>query len=259
MEKLSDKLVAKIFDAGLSLRDAVHASYVSHAWNTKITPYLRKTYNLNSYLTPSFPDPAALLLTFRKTGAILSGSRAYCYFLPAERVFTAESDWDIYVPYPNFQLVKSELERQGFNSVPRTKRPKHPDLFLVHDFFSPASVKVQVNELTAKWSLHACIRNFHVTVVRNFISGRGCFSMRWGPTFDKKGHFAKRIKASEWRDKELRKWRERGVLLRMFKSRKKVLGDSNSGLVVWWGGEGKEQILEHMPFEQIGKRFQELY
>jgi hypothetical protein len=258
MEKLSDNIVAKIF-GGLGLRDALHASYVSREWNTKIKPYLRETYNINSYLTPSFPDPAALLVTFRKTGTILSGSRAYSYFLPAERVFTAESDWDIYVPSPNFHLVKSELERQGFNEVQRTKRPNHPDLFLVHDFFSPAGVKVQVNELTAKWSLYACIRNFHVTVVQNFISGRGCCSMRWGPTFDKRGHFAERITAGEWCDKERRKWRERGVSLKMFEEREGVLGNSHSGLVVWWGGEGKEQIIEHIPNEEIGKRFQELH
>jgi F-box domain len=258
MEKLPDKLVAKIFDS-LSLRDTIHVSYVSRLWNTKIKPYLRKTYNLNSYLEQTFPNPTALLKVFRESGAILSGSRAYSYFLPAERMFTAESDWDVYVSYPNFEFLKAELECQGFNYVPRTKPSHYPDLFRVHNFFSPIGVKVQVNELTEKWSLHACIKNFHVTVVQNFISGRGCCSVRWGPTFDKMGYFARRIGASEWRNKEMRKWSKRGVLLKIFKGRKKVLGDSNSALVVWWGGEGKERIIEHIPSEQLGKRFQELY
>jgi len=258
METLPDKLTERIFD-GLSLRDALNASHVSRAWNTHLVPYLRKTYNINRYFEQAFPQSSRLLEVFRESGTLLSGSRAYTFFLPSERRFTKDSDWDIYVPFPHFNLVKAELERQGFKTVPRNKEPHRPDLFEVFDFVNSSGHKVQANALTAAWNLHACLKNFHTTVVQNFISGRACCSIRWGPTFDKMGYFAKRINATEYQEKETRKWNGRGVKLVPFKSRKTVMGDSVSAFVVYWPSGGKRKAFEHIRSEQLGKRFEELH
>jgi hypothetical protein len=260
MEKLPHNLVAKIFD-GLSLRDAIHSSHVSRSWRTKLVPYLRQTYNINRYLEQSFPDSASFLETFRATGTFLSGSRAYSYFLPSEREFTKDSDWDIYVPSPHFELVKAEIERrQGFKNIARNKKPRHPELFQVFDFLDESGRnKVQVNALTAAWDLHSCLKNFHITIVQNFISGWGCCSVRWGPTFDKMGYFARRINTAEFREKEKKKWAGRGVRLVPFYDRKKVMGNSVSAFVAYWPRGGRERAVEHIASRELGKRFEELH
>ena len=54
MERLPPILVKQIFD-DLSIRDALHSSYVSHTWREVLMPYLYSTYNINYYLK-DFPD-----------------------------------------------------------------------------------------------------------------------------------------------------------------------------------------------------------
>ena len=72
------------------------------------------------------------------------------------------------------------------------------------------------------------------------------------------GYFAKRIKATEYREKEMRKWNGRGVKLVPFESRKRVLGDSVSAFVVYWPTGGKRKAFEYIRSEQLGNRFDEL-
>src|SRR5256885_2285271 len=133
MERLTESLVATISN-GLSLRDALYASYVCRGWNSVLSGYLSHTYSLHKYLFSSFPNPESILQRFRDCGAILSGSRALSYFLPSQREYTQFSDWDIYVPYPHYPLLHDELVLQGFQSVERTKPSPNPELFRVFDY-----------------------------------------------------------------------------------------------------------------------------
>ena len=194
METLSESIIASIFNE-LSLRDALHASYVCSKWQFALMPYLSNTYNVHNYLS-CFSNPESLLQVFRKSGAILSGSRALSYFLPAQRVYTQNSDWDIFVPYPHQQLVHEELLLQGFYSVKRTKESRKPELFQLSDYRNASKEKVQLVALTSKWNLFDCLMQFHISIVQNFISGWGCGSIHWTTTFAGKWMDGKEIRSN---------------------------------------------------------------
>ena len=192
METLSGSLVRAIFNE-CSLRDVLNASYTCRAWRRILLPYLRDTYSLRKYLYP-FHDSKSLLKVFRETGALLSGGRALAYFLPKLRRFSnASQDWDIFVPFPYFQIVHKEILSQGFYEVERTKGQPNEERFLVHDYLNVENAKVQVVALTAERSMCDCIMDFHMSVVQNAITGWGCFILNWEYTFANRGWLAERL------------------------------------------------------------------
>jgi hypothetical protein len=212
METLSGSLVSAIFDE-CSLRDALHASYTSRVWRKILIPYLINTYNLQKYLSP-FHDSKSLLKVFRETGAILSGGRALAYFLPRLRRFSdASQDWDIFVPFPNYELVHKEIvSQQGFYEVERTKKQPYEKRFLVHDYLNDENIKVQVVALTPEWSMYDCIMDFHVSVVQNGITGWGCFMLNWEYTFADRGWLAERLSVyPEYQEKARMKYANQGI------------------------------------------------
>jgi hypothetical protein len=212
MESLPSSLVAQIFDE-LTLRDAHNASYVSRQWRATLIPYLREVYNVHQYLS-CFPNPESLLQAFRRTGTILSGSKALSYFLPSHRKFTMSSDWDIFVPYPHENLIHKELSSQGFHLTERNKEQRNPEHFLVHDYFNSDGEKVQLVALTSNRNIFDCLMDFHESVVQNFISGWGCFSVHWQSTFDRKGWMAQRLDPyPKYQMDEIEKYDEMGIEL----------------------------------------------
>lgn len=232
MDTLSNALIANIFNH-LNLRDALQASYVSRGWHSMLRPYLGSTYSLYRYLS-CFRDPKSLLHAFQCSGAILSGSRALSYFLPSHRMHTETSDWDIFVPSPYQEFLHQELLSQGFQSVIRTKAPRKPELFCVFDYRNSANVKVQVVALTAQWSLYACLMDFHMSVVQNFISGWGCVSVYSESTFAKRGWLAARLNSfSEYQDEVIREMDVKGIKLVRWKEKESVKCPSDSVFVVY--------------------------
>jgi len=232
MESLPIDLIVKIFD-DLNLRDALHASHVSRRWNWILKPYLRETYGLTKFLS-SFRDPGSLLQTFRHTGAILSGSRALSYFLPSHRQHTKSSDWDIFVPYPHQDVLREELLSQGCQPLIRTKPSRKPELFSVYDYQNMSNDKVQVIALTTQWNLYKCLTQFHMSVVQNFISGWGCFSIHWESTFAKRGWLAERLEPyPEYQETEIRKMDAKGINLVRWNERDSVKSPTESVFAVY--------------------------
>ena len=221
MDKIPYFLLTRIFEE-LSLRDAIHASYVSKAWHAVMVQYLYKTFNINRFLG-SFTDAKGLLRAFRRSGAILSGSRAVSYFLPWHRLFTSNSDWDIYVPYPNYHIIHQELLAQGYTHLVSTKPQKTPQDFILHNYLNAKSEKVQVVALTPERSLFECLIDFFHSLVQNFISGWGCCSLHWENTFDRRGFLAKRLEEfPEYEELVIEKWAVRKFKLVRWKDREQV-------------------------------------
>jgi len=226
MERLPPVLIEQVFDE-LSLRDAIRASYVCHQWRTTLLPYLFDTYNINEYLKPGFPDPNSLLRAFRRTGAVLSGSRALAYFLPSVRVHIGSSDWDIYVEHEHKETIHQELLQQKFIPLERKKPQRQPTQFMVYDYGRNKvddgnGVKVQVVVLVEGRGIMNCIAQFHNSAACNYISGWGAASLFWQMTFDKHGFMAKRLTASVEYRKELKEqYMRRGIRLVEYEIRPK--------------------------------------
>jgi hypothetical protein len=250
MESLPFHLIAKIFD-DLNLRDALHASHVSHGWNWILKPYLRETYSLTKFLS-SFRDPGSLLQTFRRTGAILSGSRALSYFLPSHRQHTKSSDWDMFVPYPHQDVLREELLSQGCQPLIRTKPSLKPELFSVFDYRNMSNDKVQLIALTTQWNLYKCVTDFHMSVVQNFISGWGCFSIHWESTFAKRGWLAERLKSYPvYQEQVIQKMDAKGVNLVRWNERDSVKCPTESIFVVYLPRLRKSCSHAHISLEEL--------
>lgn len=238
METLSGSLVRAIFNE-CSLRDALNASYTCRAWHKILLPYLCDTYSLRKYLYP-FHDSKSLLRVFRETGAILSGGRALAYFLPRLRRFSdASQDWDIFVPFPHYEMVHKEILSQGFHEVERTKRQSNVERFLVHDYLNDGNTKVQVVALTAKWSIYDCIMDFHMSVVQNAITGWGCFILNWEYTFANRGWLAERLSGyPEYQMKAQMKYANYGISIMPWTDWEDKNLDARKVFVVRWKRDG---------------------
>jgi hypothetical protein len=162
-----------------------------------------------------FRDVRSLIRVFYSTGAILSGGRALSYIIPRLRQFSHTSqDWDIFIPFPQYDVVHDEILSQGFNKVERTKEQPNESKFIVHDYHNHENVKVQLVALTAEWSLYHCIMDFHTSVVQNAITGWGCFNLNWESTFSERGWFAERLaEYSAFRTKEEKKYAQKGITI----------------------------------------------
>ena len=261
METLSESLITKIFNE-LSLRDALHASYVCAKWQYALRPYLGNTYGIHKYLS-CFSSPKSLLQVFRNSGAILSGSRALSYFLPAQRVHTQDSDWDIFVPCPNRLLLHEELLLQGFRPVERTKKPRKPECFQLFDYRNAANEKVQLVALTSKWNLFECLMQFHISIVQNFISGWGCCCMHSETTLGRKGWMARRLdltpdhskeeirEMEKYKKGEISKYGDRGIKLITWGERDMVNCPPDRVFVVYFSGKGKECGHAYLSLEEL--------
>lgn len=243
METLSGALVGAIFDK-CSMRDALHASYACHAWRHSLIPYLRETYSLQKYLLGPFRDPASLLRVFYSTGAVLSGGRALSYFLPRlRRLSPSSQDWDIFIPYPQYNVVHSEILSQGFQNIVRTKEQPDEARFTVYDYRNDENVKVQLVALTAEWSLFDCIMDFHTSVVQNGIAGWGCFSLNWEYTFADRGWFAERLTAyPEFLRKEEMKYAQKNITIVPWTAWEDCDLEKRKAFVVPWNSGGNTGI-----------------
>jgi len=250
MEALPIALIAKIFDT-LTLRDALHASFVSHGWRSVLNPYLRDTYNIYKYLS-CFLDPKSVLRVFRRTGAVLSGSRGLAYFLPSHRVFTNSSDWDIFVPHPNYYNVHEELLSQGFIFVPRTKPQLTPEHFLVYTYYNAAKEKVQLVALTRERTLYDCLMDFHHSLVQNFISGWGAYSIQWESTFNRAGWMAKRLDPyPKYQEEEIQKYDRRGFRVVRWLDRHLVSQGEQNIFAVYWPMKQSVCGQTYLSFEEL--------
>ena len=221
---LEPLIVAEVLDY-LTLRDAIQASYVNKASRRIVLKYLSERYNLSQYLSV-FKDPKSLLATFRRTGAILSGSRALAYFLPSIRPFTESSDWDIYVSFPHQETLHKELGKQAFLPIPRSKAQPKPSEFKVYNFRNDCgNVKVQLVVLEPGRSLYQCMMGFHLSIVQNCISGWGCYSMYWGSTLERRGWMAERLDGfPEYQTEMVEKYGVRGIRLVPWAERERTNG-----------------------------------
>jgi len=117
MENLPPILIEQIFDE-LSIREAIHASYVSRQWRTLLSPYLYSTFSVNRLLS-DFENPSSLLKMLRYTRSILCGQKLIGYFLPSCRSNDYSYPWDLHIPVRYEDIVHEELLEQGFVPCPR--------------------------------------------------------------------------------------------------------------------------------------------
>ena len=228
--------ISQIFNA-LSLRDALHASYVSRSWNAALSEYVYRTYNPHEYLS-SFTYPKHLLETFRCTGAVISGSRCLSYFLPSLRRFTLASDWDVYVPHPHQHILHEELIFQGCRLTNGDKVPI-PGQFKVYNYVNAANEKVQLVALVPERRLFDCLINFHTSVVQNYISGWGCCSIYWERTFEGRGWTVARLQEyPEYQKTLAEKYSGMGMRIVPWEERERTLSEVNAFTVLWSAKEG---------------------
>jgi hypothetical protein len=211
-ENLSYPVIKKVLDE-LCLKDALHASVICQSWRKILLEYLFETYNPVRYLSDIFPEPKSMLNTFRKTGAILSGSRGLAYFLPSLRHRIVDSDWDIFVPSANEELLHLELQVQSFKIIPREKPQPQPARFTVYNYLNYEKQKVQLVVLK-ECSFYECLINFHMSIVMNCITGRGAYSKFWKSTFEGRGWTAERLDGHpEYRNEQIEKYAKKGIRL----------------------------------------------
>lgn len=251
METLSGALIGAIFEH-CSLRDALHASYTCRAWRKCLVPYLQDTYSLKKYLS-CFREPGGLIRVFRETGSVLSGGRALVYFLPSLRRFSPSSqDWDIFIPYPHYHAVHSEILSQGFHKLERTKEQPYPQRFTVYDYFNDNNTKVQLVSLTAECGLYDCIRDFHTSVVQNGITGWGCFSMNWEDTFAGQGWFAERVaQYPEFQFRERAKYDRKGITIVPWSEWREKGCEERKVFTVHWGVVEGGEVEGHVPLMEL--------
>jgi len=192
MERLPPILIEQIFDE-LSIRDALHASYVSRLWNAILRPYLYSTYNINNYLKDFLPDPAPFLRVLRQTNGILCGPKALAYFLPSLRVKT--SDWELRISGRYRGLVHEQLERQqSFRLVTRNRDDLKATVVGLKDdyiFEGPngKEVKLVMVAFGQDSSWFKPTRSLRIwsnsTAKMNWISGWGAVCPYWDKTFEK--------------------------------------------------------------------------
>jgi hypothetical protein len=125
--------------------------------------------------------------------------------------------------------------------IPREKEQRRPDRFNVHDYWNCSKVKVQVVALTATWNIYQCLMDFHMSVVQNFITGWGCYSVHWESTFEKRGWLARRLEGfPEYEVEEINKKRAMGIELVPWKERDLEKSRKDSIFVVYWPVSGKD-------------------
>jgi len=159
-----------------------------------VNSYIKRSFNINRFLTRFFSDPVAFRSLQARTGTLISGSSALQFF---DRTFYPESDLDLYVPKQSDRKVISWLTLNGYKFVPGTGQPldleeaiiqSHPDagadapqmaydsgnMQAVFTFSKPsirahdADLKVQC--IISKIAPLELILKFHSTCVINVIS-----------------------------------------------------------------------------------------
>ncbi|KAJ3559056.1 hypothetical protein NM688_g574 [Phlebia brevispora] len=96
----------------LSIADLEHVFKQSSFGRYMVTNEIASRHH--RMLTTYFADTNAFMATLRSLGAVISGSFALDYILGKEH--TLQSDLDIYVPFTNFEAMKTYLkEVEGYN------------------------------------------------------------------------------------------------------------------------------------------------
>ncbi|THH29790.1 hypothetical protein EUX98_g4388 [Antrodiella citrinella] len=80
-----------------------------------VTSYVKRTFNINRFLTRYFPDLVAFRALQARTGTLLSGSNALQFL---DRTYYPESDLDLYIPKQCDRKVTSWLILSGYTFVP---------------------------------------------------------------------------------------------------------------------------------------------
>jgi hypothetical protein len=250
METLPEIPLELVFDH-LSLRDALHASYVSRTWHELLLPYLRRRYNVNDYLT-CFEDPASMIKVMRATNTILSGSRALAYFLPSIRRHVQSSDWDFYVTEQDREIVHREFVLQGYFLVRRKKSEGILYPFTLLEYRNIDGETLQLVALHANITAFHILKDFHMSIVQNCISGFGCYSIFWGTTFRKEGWFAKRLDDfKEYREKLAQKQAARGFDMIEYMWRNHEVSDSENVFAVYWKGHGFASTVAYLSYDEL--------
>lgn len=81
--------------------------------------YIRRTFDINRFLTRFFLDPIAFRKVQARTGTLISGSSALQYL---DRSSYPESDLDLYVPVQSVAQMIGWLVASGYDFVPSTEQ-----------------------------------------------------------------------------------------------------------------------------------------
>ena len=250
MDSLPEIPLELVFDL-LSLRDALHASYVSRAWHELLLPYLRHIYNVNDYLA-CFEDPASMIKVMRATNTILSGSRALAYFLPSIRRHVQSSDWDFYVNEQDSAIVQREFVLQGYLLVRRKESDGKLNPFTLLEYRNIDGETLQLVALHANMTAFLILKGFHMSIVQNCISGFGCYSMFWETTFRKEGWFNKRLDDfKEYREGLAQKQAARGFDMIEYMWRNHEVSDSENVFAVYWKGHGFASTVAYLSYDEL--------
>lgn len=80
-----------------------------------VKSYIKRTFNINRFLTRFFPDPIAFRSLQARTGTLISGSSALQFL---DRTFYPKSDLDLYMSTQVAEEVITWLVEAGFDFVP---------------------------------------------------------------------------------------------------------------------------------------------
>ena len=263
MERLPPTLIEMVFDE-LSIRDALHASYVSRRWHAMLSPYIYSTYNINQYLSRVFPDPASLLKIFRYTGAVMAGLRTLGYFLPSCRIPVYNSYmWEIVLPWPDYGwIICDELVRQQFvlRTDSKSDVQSFPKLYYrANETDALDRIEVEISEAETVESPNDSDTNHHTSVLTNFISGWGAGSVYWKPTFERQAWMAKEISSYD-KDKDLIEIISRlGIkIVEPPESWNETTVSNDKIFVVYFPSTGKEESHAYLTEDELEKELEEI-
>ena len=91
-----------------------------------------------------------------------------------------------------------------------------------------------------------------MSIVQNFISGFGCYSLFWESTFNKEGWFAKRMDDfKEYREGLAQKQAARGFQMIEWQWRDLKKSDREDILAVYWGGHGFDSTMAYVSYDEL--------
>ncbi|TFK26737.1 hypothetical protein FA15DRAFT_636806 [Coprinopsis marcescibilis] len=222
--------IAPIYDiilSGLEPGDSVRLARTCKTAREAVNDFFSRGYNIDKLLLRFFPDPNLFRRLQARTATLISGSSALQFL---DRVFYPDSDLDLYTPRRGAREVGKWILSQGYSYCSTEQSPDFSesvdDLLedeIPDDYVRGTSYKTTgiagvyefrkgplvVQLIAARRSPFHAITCFHSTVVMNFITYEGAYSLYPRATFDD------RIAASNAAitDKELRclsKYRARG-------------------------------------------------
>ncbi|KAH8092515.1 hypothetical protein BXZ70DRAFT_951211 [Cristinia sonorae] len=164
-----------------------------------VRSYIKRTFNINRFLSRFFTDPVSFRALQARTGTLISGSSALQFF---DRTFYPKSDLDLYLQPFADREVAEWLFLDGFKFVPnatqpndwedaieeattrlRNWNPMYPSrsIHAVFDFSKPSphdpKVTLIVQCMVSQTTPIEIIMLFHSTCVMNVISWEKAYSL----------------------------------------------------------------------------------